>query len=199
MLKEAMSTRSFWAMITAGAVPALVLTGVSFHQVSILDSNGLPASLSASLFAMESAIALPVTFAAGWFVDRYAVKYALAASQAFLLLALGLLLAADTTVLALVYAGMRGCSMGIWAVAADVAWTSYFGRRYLGSIRGASFAVGTVASAIGPLPPGFIYDQLGSYTSSIIAYMIFPAIALIFVLSIVVPRKQSVEVEPLPA
>jgi MFS family permease len=190
-LKEAMTTRSFWAMITAGAVPAMVLTGVSFHQVSILSANGLPASLSSSIFAMESVVSLPIAFITGWVVDRYAVKYSLAAAQGALLIALAMLLVADSTVLALVYALFRGVATGIWSVAADVAWTSYFGKRYLGSIRGASFAVGTVAAAIGPLPPGLIYDRSGSYTAVIVLFLVFPAVAMLFALTMVVPKKTA--------
>ncbi len=191
-LREATTTRAFWAMLLAGAVPALVLTGVSFHQVSILTDHGLSASLSSSVFAMESVVALPVTLTAGWLVDRFPVKYALAAAQFFLIAALGVMLTADTTELALFYAVMRGCATGIWAVAADVAWTSYFGKRYLGSIRGATFAVGTVGAAIGPVPLGFVYDRAGSYDGSVIAYMILPAIALVFVLTMVTPKKVTV-------
>ena len=51
--------------------------------------------------------------------------------------------------------GLRGVSTGLWAVSADVAWTSFFGKKYLGSIRGVTFAVGTVGAAIGFITPPF--------------------------------------------
>jgi MFS family permease len=73
-LKQAMRTRAFWAMLVAGAVPALVITGVSFHQISIMTARGLASSLAATSFAVESAVAVPLTLLTGWLVDRYATR-----------------------------------------------------------------------------------------------------------------------------
>jgi MFS family permease len=190
-LREAMGTRMFWAMLLAGAVPALVLTGVSFHQTSILNARGLPSSLAASVFAFESVVALPITLAAGWIVERFPIRYALAAAQAFLVAALLVLLSADTTALALAYAGLRGATTGLWAVSADVAWTAYFGKRHLGSIRGATFAVGTVGAAIGPVPLGLVFDATASYGGAVIAYTALPAVALLFIMTTAPPRRQQ--------
>ena len=188
-LKEAMRTRAFWAMLVAGAVPALVITGVSFHQISIMTARGLPSSLAATSFAVESAVALPLTLLTGWLVDRYATRYILSAAQAFLLLALVLLVFAQTPALALSYSALRGAAMGLWGVAADVAWASYFGRRYLGTIRGVTFAAGIVGAAIGPVPLGLAFDATGSYAAAIVAYMALPAAAMAFVLFAYPPRK----------
>lgn len=188
-LREAVKTRAFWAMLLAGAVPSLVITGVSFHQISIMTARGLPSSLAATSFAVESAVALPLTLGAGWLVDRYATRYILSAAQAFLLVALVLLFLAHSPAVALAYSAMRGVVAGLWGVAADVAWASYFGRRYLGSIRGVTFAAGIVGAAIGPVPLGIAFDSSDSYGPAIIAYMVLPAAAMIFVLFAHPPRK----------
>ena len=188
-LKEAMRTRAFWAMLVAGAVPALVITGVSFHQISIMTARGLPSSLAATSFAVESAVALPLTLLTGWMVDRYATRYILSAAQAFLLVALVLLVFAHSPALALAYSALRGAASGLWGVAADVAWASYFGRRHLGTIRGVTFAAGIVGAAIGPVPLGLAFDATGSYVAAIVAYMVLPAAAMVFVLFAYPPRK----------
>ena len=83
-VREAMTTRMFWAMLLAGTVPAVVLTGISFHQTSLLTARDLSSGLAASVFAAESMVALPITLAAGWVVDRYPIRYTLAAAQVFL-------------------------------------------------------------------------------------------------------------------
>jgi MFS family permease len=188
-LREAARTRPFWAMLMAGVVPALVITGVSFHQISIMTARDLPSSLAATTFAVESAVALPLTFAAGWLVDRYPTRYVLSAAQAFLLIALAVLLIADSPGLALAYSALRGASSGLWNVSADVAWPSYFGRRHLGSIRGVTFAAGIVGAAIGPIPLGYAFDATGSYSGAIIAFMALPAAAMLFVLAAAPPAK----------
>ena len=135
-LKQAMRTPAFWALIGAGLVPSLVLTGLSFNQVAILTDRGLPATLAAATFTVESLVGFPITLMAGSLADRFPLRFTLAAGQAFLALAMVVLLVSDSTALALVYAALRGASGGFWMVAADVAWPSYFGKRHLGSIRG---------------------------------------------------------------
>jgi hypothetical protein len=68
--------------------------------------------------------------------------------QVFLIVAMLFLLVAQSPVLVLVYSAWRGASSGLWMVAADVAWPSYFGRKHLGSIRGIGYGVGVVGAAI---------------------------------------------------
>ena len=185
---QALRTPAFWRLIGASAVPSLVVTGLAFNQIAILTDRGLPASLAASSFAIEAAVALPATLVAGWLVDRYPVRYSLAIGQVFLAIGMICLILAKAPALALVYAAMRGASSGFWMVAADAAWPTYFGRRYLGSIRGIGFAVGVVGAALGPVILGIGYDRSGSYTSSILALLVLPIAAAIAVFSVVPPK-----------
>lgn len=157
------------------------MTGLSFNQVAILTERGLSSSLAAATFAVDAVVALPVTLLAGWFVDRRPVRYALAAGQAFLVLAMVVLLAADAPAIALLYAACRGVSSGLWMVAADVAWPAYFGRRHLGSIRGIGFAVGIAGAALGPIPFGLAYDLLDGYSPAILGLLVLPVAATVAV------------------
>jgi MFS family permease len=173
-LRQAARLRPFWLLLGAGVVPSLVVTGLSFNQVSIFTSRGLPSSLAATTFTIESIVALPTTLMSGWISDRFAPRYVLAASQACLALAMVCLLAGDSVGLALVYAGLRGASMGLWNTAADVTWPTYFGKSNLGSIRSVTFAAGVVGAAIGPLPLGFVFDATGSYNLAIAGMLALP-------------------------
>ncbi len=130
-----------------------------------------------------------MTLLAGWLVDRYETRYIVAASQAFLLIALSVLMMADSTPTAMIYGALRGASTGLFAVSFDYGWVTYFGKRNLGSIRGVTFAVGTIGAAIGPIPLGFVFDSTGSYGSAVIAYMLLPAVAAVFAFTSVQPRK----------
>lgn len=173
-LQQARRLRAFWLLLGAGVVPALVITGLSFNQVSIFTERGLPAGLAATTFAVESLVSLPTTVLSGWLSDRVPLRFVLAGSQAFLAAAVICLLFADSPAMAVVYAAVRGVSTGLWSVAADVAWPSYFGRRHLGSIRGLTFAAGVAGAAIGPLPLGFAYDVFGRYEVALIGLLILP-------------------------
>lgn len=181
-LHAALRSVTFWSLIGASVVPSLVVTGLAFNQVAIITDRGLPSSLAATTFAVEAAVALPTTFAAGWLVDRFPVRVTLMLGQLFLIAAMLFLLVAESPMLVLMYAAFRGASSGLWMVAADVAWPTYFGRKYLGSIRGVGFGVGVVGAAIGPIPFGLSYDFLGGYNTAIAALLVLPAAAAIAVL-----------------
>ena len=187
-LQQAMRTPAFWALIGAGLVPSLVLTGLSFNQVAILTDRGLPATLAAATFTVESLVGLPITLMAGSLADRFPLRFTLAAGQVFLVLAMVVLLFSDSTELALVYAALRGVSGGFWSVAADVAWPSYFGRRHLGNIRGFGYSMGIAGAAIGPIPFGLAYDLLGGYDPAIVGLLILPIVAGLAILLVRAPR-----------
>jgi MFS family permease len=80
-LRDVSKTLAFWGLIGASVVPSLVVTGLAFNQVAILTDRGLPATLAATTFAVESAIGIPTALLAGWLVDRFPVRYVLAAGQ----------------------------------------------------------------------------------------------------------------------
>jgi MFS family permease len=181
-LGQAARTSAFWALLGASAVPSLVVTGLAFNQVAIFTDRGIPGTLAATTFTVESLVGLPMTLLAGSLADRFPLRYILAAGQLCLVLAMVSLLAADTPALALLYSAWRGASSGLWMVAADVAWPAYFGRRHLGSIRGFGYAVGVGGAALGPIPFGLAYDFLGGYDPAILGLLVLPIAATVAVL-----------------
>jgi MFS family permease len=181
-LRQAWRLPAFWGLLGAGLVPSLVVTGLSFNQVAIFVERGLPSTLAATTFTVEAAVGLPVTLLAGWLLDRYPVRYTLAAGQVFMAVAMIWLLMTATPELALLYSALRGISGGLWMVAVDVAWPAYFGRRYLGSIRGFGFATGVAGAALGPIIFGLAYDNLGGYNAAILGLLALPVVAAIAVL-----------------
>lgn len=76
----------------------------------------------------------------------------------------------------------RGLSAGLWTVSVDVAWPAYFGRRYLGTIRGFGFATGVAGAALGPAIFSVAYDTSGGYDAAIVGLLALPVLAAIAVL-----------------
>ena len=190
-LRQAAAMPIFWVLLGASAVPSLVVTGLAFNQVSIFTDRGLPSALAATTFSVESLAALPTTLLAGWILDRSSPRHVLVAGQALLATAMVVLLAAESPALALTYSALRGASGGLWMVAADVVWPTYFGRRHLGSIRGTAFAVGVFGAALGPIPFGFAYDALGGYNAAIAGLLVLPVAATVAVLVVKPPTATS--------
>ena len=189
-LRQVMRTPSFWAIVGASIVPSLVVTGLAFNQVAIFTERGLPVTLAATTFTVESIFQVMVTMGVGWFVDRYPVKYTLAGGQVALALAMVCLMLAEGPALSYAYAAFRGASSAMWMISADVAWPLYYGRKHLGSIRGAGFALGVVGAALGPLPFGFAYDAFGDYGVAIAALLVLPVAATVAMLLVRAPQQK---------
>jgi MFS family permease len=177
-LREAMRTRTMWLLLSLNIVPAMITNGLSFHQISILTERGLSSTTAATRFAIASAIALPMTLVAGWMIDRVGPRPILALGQATLLTTLVWLTFVDSAESAVVFGVLRGLTSGVWILATEVTWPTYFGRRYLGSIVGLNFSLSFIGVAVGPLPFGVIYDAFGSYNYAIWGFAVLPALTI---------------------
>lgn len=191
-LRQAVHTRALWLLLAASVVPAMVTNGLSFHQISILSERGIGSTAAATIFTIESAVALPMTLLAGWLADRFGPRYVLAFGQAALTVTMVWLTVVSSMETAILFGALRGVTTGVWILASEVAWPLYFGRRHLGSIVGMSFAVSFVGVAIGPLPFGLLYDAVGNYDNAIWGMAVFPAITTWAVLLAKPPRPQRV-------
>lgn len=108
-------------------------------------------------------IRFPVTFLAGYLLDKIRVQWMLAMVFAGEITSIFLLKEAEVFSGAILFAVVWGFMLGIERVTLSVIWPNYFGRQYIGSITGISMAVMVVGSALGPLPFGLFYDRLGGY------------------------------------
>jgi MFS family permease len=180
-LGQAFRVRTFWLLLGASIAPSLVVTGLNFNQISIFTSRGLPSTLAATILAVQSVVAFPVTLLAGWLSDRFQPRFVLVAAQAVLALATVWMALTYSVEMALIYGALQGLTSGLWNVAVETTWPAYFGRRYLGSIRGITFAATIAGAAAGPLPFGFIYDAFGRYDYVLWGIAILPILATIAV------------------
>jgi MFS family permease len=183
----AVRTRTFWLLLLASMVPGLVITGLDFSLVSILSERNLAVSTVALVFTASSIVQLPASLVSGYLVDRFPSRYVLAVGQMLLAAALIWLLVTETFVHAVAYGILRGLMLGVWEVALDATWPAYYGRRYLGGIRGRTFGAEIVGAAIGPIPFGLIYDLFNSYTAAIVGVLILPLGAAVGVMLAIPP------------
>ena len=200
-LEAALRTRPFWLILCASMVPGLVITGLDFNLVSILAERGLPQGTAAAVFTASSLVTLPASLLSGQLVDRFPSRFVLSVGQSLLVAALAWLLITDVLWMALIYGMLRGLMLGTWEVALEATWPAYFGRRYLGGIRGVTFGAEVVGAAIGPLPFGLMYDLLGGHSAAILSVVVLPLAAVAAVLMAQPPRTTvaSVRDGPRPA
>lgn len=180
-LPEAKRTAAFWALVAAGAVPPLIMTGLHLHQSAMFVERGTPHAIATATFTIEAFSMLLANLSIGWLNDRISPRIALVIGLSLMVAALMALFFSGNGYVAVLYAMLRGAASGSMGVAADVAWPTYFGRRHLGSIRGFGMAASLFGSAIGPLPFGLAADYLGGYSAAIVALMFVPAAVAVVV------------------
>jgi len=176
-LRQAMATRAFWIMIFCMVVPSMVNTGITFHIVSMIQTQGFSSSFAAMILSVTAIVQFPLTFVAGYIVDRSRVHHIKAWGFLILLLAMILLLWGRSNGVLLLYAALHGVFCAFDSVSTNVMWPNYYGRKYQGSIRGIAMTAMVIGSALGPLPFGYAFDRFHGYHEILLIMMLFPMLA----------------------
>lgn len=188
-LKEAMRTRSFWGMLYCQILLPMIGTGVVFHFISILGTKGVTASSAAFILSLLAIVSFPTTFIAGYLLDKVKIHHATAFICAMEAIALIILLFSTSTVTVIIFAIIHGITLGTQSVCGGIVWPEYYGVEHLGAIRGLVMTASVIASAIGPIPFGIIFDIKGTYTPALLLMIIFPAIGFLLALLSPKPKK----------
>jgi MFS family permease len=188
-LGQALRTRTFWCLLSAGGLSSLAVAGVTTHQMPLLLHNGLAPSVAAS---MVSAYAVCWTLGGvgwGFVAERLPVRFALAFIYVVGAVATLVVLHAGTPTPALVFAVLYGLTVGGGSTLEAVIWADYYGRTSLGSIRGFARPFLMIANAIGPLSAGMAVDALGNYELPYTGFAAVACLAAILVLFAGTPRR----------
>lgn len=199
-LRQASITRAFWVLALFSAAGYMVQAGVSLHQAAHYLSQGLSgpaAALTVSIFALSQ-----VPGGLGWsaMARRIPVRFLLALTG-FTVAAGAVGSAASSTLWAgAVAASALGIGVGGLHVLLRLAWADYYGRRYLGSIRGVTLPVQIGGQALGPIIAGFMYDATESYKVAFVIFASAVSMASLMVLSATPPEvSQGTTTTPLPS
>ncbi|WP_163539306.1 MFS transporter [Gracilibacillus sp. YIM 98692] len=190
-LKEAMRTRAFWAILICVGIPAMVNTGITFHIVSIFDTNGLSLEAAALVLSLMAFVGIPMSLVSGFITEKVQANYVLLVIFIIEFFILLLLLVTKSFFLAIVFGVIWGIAHGLERIGLSVIWPNYFGKRYIGSINGVGVTMGVIGSSLGPLPFGLGFDLFQGYTEIILLTLIFPIIGIISALLAKKPTKQS--------
>lgn len=178
-LKEAMRTRSFWLMLLTMAIPSMANTGITFHFISIFAQKGFDPIFAALILSIVALVSFPMTFVAGFVLDKVKVRYVKAANYAIYFMAILFLLVAKDTMFIVIYAVLQGAFNAFESVSNGVLWPNYFGTKNLGSIRSLTMTSSVIGSALGPLPFAFAYDLFGSYSLILVIMLVFPLLGIV--------------------
>ena len=160
---SAMKTIVFWQLIIAFNLNGLAITGIVVHELSYLLDNSFSAFNAAIIVSVHAFSGICGRFVWGYIVDKMQVKYCLAISSFGAALATLILLQASTMPIALIFAIIYGLNIGGEQLLNAVAWSEYFDRNILATIRGFSLPFQLFSRAIGPFIAGLLFGINGSY------------------------------------
>ena len=189
-LREAMRTKSFWALSVAMALRHMVTEGVSVHFVILLVDRGWSTTAASGLLGLSALIGAPARLGMAWLGDLLDKRR----------LIMGLLISLSISVLFMGWAShpyMWTTCMVIYSLAygglaslQEPIRADYFGTRHFATIHGMSRSVTTAGTFMGPIIAGFFYDLTKSYT---IPFTIFAFVGLLSMLCMFLAKPPGVE------
>ena len=156
---EALRTRTMWTSLAAQALAGAALTGTLVYRVDFWTQTGMAPTLVGLGTTLDPLCVVFSALVFGMFADRVAIRYVgsigligFGASIVPMILSTG----EPWTIIA--HNALWGCAAGGYITLNNLLWPNYFGRRYLGAIRGIVMPVSIAASGLGAPLFGYLFD-----------------------------------------
>ena len=165
-LKEALRTRALWLILLAQVIGGAPVSSVVIHEFNFVTSEGFKDAVALAVLSTHAVAASLARLLWGFLVERYHVRYCLAASSTGAAIGLVFLLGGlhqGITPVLFIFGAVYGINVGGQAVLTSVVTANYFGRDFVGTIRGTLMPITTTSVALGPVAVGRVYDVMGTY------------------------------------
>jgi MFS family permease len=196
--EEAVRSTTFWRLVFVFSVVMLATSSVAVHRTPSFMDRGLDPRIVSYATALDASAAGLSTFAMGMLLHRVPARFV--GAGGFLMLALAswlTIVAADhpTMFLAMISFGL---GIGVLMLMQNYLWADYFGRRHLGSIRGAVMPVTLLFGGAGAPIAGYVRDFTGTYTPIWLAATALMAVSALVLALTPPPRPAGEPVSPTP-
>ncbi len=165
---EVLRDPRFYLLMPAVMVPALVLTGMIFHQVYLAEVKGWSLAWLATCFMGFAAAKVASSLIAGPLIDRLGAIRMLPWVMPPLVLGLLVVAAFTDPGAALAYMTLSGMTVGAGMAVVGAMWAEIYGVRHVGAIRALISALMVVATGLAPAGMGWLID--GGVSITTIAY-----------------------------
>ncbi len=184
-LAEARRTLAFWLLILATMIAVFAQTAVNLHAVASLQDRGVGGAFAGVFVFLFAGTAAASAYGWGVFMDKFHVRTGSILATTFTASSIVALIFADNVPMAVLFALLFGLGVGGWTLSQTLLFANYFGRRYLGSIRGMAQVISGPVGAVGPVLAGYLRDVTKSYT---LAFEIFFVAFLLVIVALFFAR-----------
>jgi len=190
-LKEAMRTRAMWLLLIGFNLLGLGMSGVFVHFIPFIKDKGFSSDMAASAMTILALFCALVKIPWGLLSERINVHISASICYAGCALNLLMLVITRSPVFIYLFAITYGITLGGDIVLRELVWANYFGRTFLGTIRGMIQPLSVVSMAGGPLFAAWIKDVSGGYQTPYTIFMIAAFIGTAFVIFARPPKKNE--------
>jgi MFS family permease len=162
-VRAAVRTPAFASLMSIVALSAALITGLTFHNVSVMGEGGLTETEAAAIFVPQMVGVVSASFIVGWLTDRVRAQVLVPFAGLALAAAIALAAVVSPGVAAIVYGLVSGIAGGSIRALGSALLPKWFGTDHIGAIRGISHTVAVAASATGPLILSIGNDLADSY------------------------------------
>jgi MFS family permease len=172
--REALTQPRFWLLSSVIGTTSMLVTALSFHQISLLGDQGLTVTEAAAMFLPQVLGALTAGLIVGALADRVPARFLLMTSMVLLTLSLVIAARLGPGPMVLVYAVMLGAAGGAARPLVATLLPRWYGLGNIGSIQGVAALLTVAASSMGPVILSLASDALGGYGPAALALAAIP-------------------------
>lgn len=148
----------FYALLPGLLAPPVIVTGVLFHQVHLIEQKGWSLLGFTALYPLYAATSTGLTLLFGWLVDRVGTPRLLPFYLLPLAVGLGLLSQTDSLGFGAAFMVLMGATIGATTVIFGTLWAELYGTGHLGAIRALVTALMVFGTALSPGLMGLLID-----------------------------------------
>ena len=190
-VREALRTSTLWKLILVFGLAGLAQGGASVHRIPYWVELGFSPQVVSLSFSADAAGAALMALIAGWMADRLPIRSIAMVSYLGFAVAIGLMIEGRNEFFLFGSTITFGLSVGAGMIVHSYIFAAYFGRAFLGSIRGLVLPIVLVSNGIGAPLVGYLRDSTGSYMSSWWLILSLYLVAAVIIATVTPPRPRG--------
>jgi MFS family permease len=186
-------TRSFYLLLIAWMLAGLPVMAAFIHTIPYLTGDkGISPGLAASAWTVWFACGTISKLVWGFISERIPARFSMAACLFGEAAGMAMLLNVGGSVpLLFLWGVIGGTGHGPFAQFQTLVFANYYGRRFLGSIRGFLMPFIVVSGATGPLLAAYLYQRNGNYQTVWTLFVVMLVIAGTLALVSLPPKRRE--------
>ena len=157
--RQMLTEPRFYLLLPAFAAPAIIVTALFFHHLTLGESKGWSAAWITGHYWVYALSSIMSSLAAGPLIDRLSARRVMPFCLLPMALALILLAPGNAPAWLLPYLALLGLTSGLAFTGFSALWAELYGTAHLGAIRSLAGAISVFASALGPVIAGVLLDR----------------------------------------